>query len=61
MAKPQNLSTVRRISMFFDVLPALLGTKIVTKSGLGPLESRFEPSWDSWVLSEGSWRVLVRS
>ena len=28
------------------------------KSGLGPLESRFEPSWGSWRLSEGSRRHL---
>ena len=61
MAKPQNLSTVRRISMIFDVLRALLGTTIVTKSGLGPLESRFEPSWGSWRLSEGSWRQVGES
>ena len=58
MAKPQNLSTVRRISMIFDVLRALLGTKIVTTSGLGPLESRFEPSWGSWRLLDGSSRRL---
>ena len=44
--------------MIFDVLRALLGINIVRKSGLGPLESRFEPSWGSWMLSEGSWRHL---
>ena len=58
LAKPQKLSTVRRISMICDVPRALLGAKVATKSGLGPLESRFEPSWGSWRLSEGSWRRL---
>ena len=58
MAKPQKLSTVRRISMIFDVPRALLGAKIAAKSGLGPLESRFEPSWGSWRLSESSWKLL---
>ena len=44
--------------MIFDVPRALLGAKIAAKSGLGPLESRFEPSWGSWRLSEGSCRHL---
>ena len=44
--------------MIFDVPRVLLGAKIATKSGLGPLESRFEPSWGSCMLSEGSWRHL---
>ena len=44
--------------MIFDVPRALLGAKIAAKSGLGPLESRFEPSWGSWRLSEGSCRRL---
>ena len=44
--------------MICEVLRALLGAKIATKSGLGPLESRFEPSWGSWRLSEGSWKHL---
>ena len=44
--------------MIFDVPWALLGAKIATKSGLGPLESKFEPSWGSRRLSESTWRRL---
>ena len=58
MAKLQNLSTVYRISMIFEVLRPLLGAKMATKSGLGALGSTFEPPWGSLRLSEGSWRHL---
>ena len=44
--------------MIIEVMGSLLGAKMATKSGHGPLESRFEPSWGSWRLSEGSWRHL---
>ena len=58
MAKPQNSSTVLRISMIFEVPRPLLGAKMATKSGLGAAGSTFEPSWGSWRLPWGSCKHL---
>ena len=58
MAKPQNLNTVQRISMFFWVQRPLLGAQIATKSDLGALGSTLELLLGSWRRLEGSWRHL---
>ena len=58
MAKPQKLSTVRRISMICEVPGLLLEVKIATKSCLGAFGSTFELSWCCWRLPKGSWKHL---
>ena len=58
-AHGQNLKHLQEVSReFLRSRGLFLGTKIVTKCGLGALGSTFEPSWGSWRLPEGSWRHL---